>query len=715
VFQITKRTILMKKNLRIQNAAILICLIVSGLGYGQNTTENDSISNKLTEVIVTKEKKMFSNKNGNIKVDVANSILNVAPNTIDLLSKLPNINISADKENITVIGKGTPLIYIDNQKVAMNDLNTLSVDDIKTIEIINNPSSKYEAEGRAVILITRKFSKKEGSQMTLSEVASFKKEFNNYLGINSSFKKNKLEWKANFNYNKLSPWESHSIDYQIPDADIISNYDVATANTKRKQFIFGGGLFYKINEEDYFSISMNSKLQSEPFDINTTTYNKNGDVENNVVTHSDNKSQKNFINSFVNYSKKIKSIDTQLFTGFQYSSFDQNSKSLAQNNFNDTEFKLAQNSDQKFNVAVFSGRADLDKKFKNEMKLEYGGLYLSADAKADLAILNYDTNETIMSNYNFEEKNSAVYSQLSGSVKKIGYSFGFRVENTDIVGKFRTDDKPLIDKNYTDFFPKAQLDIPIDSTKSITLNYAKSILRPNYSSTSQGSTYINPYFLYSRNINLDPTINNQISSSFQYHDKSVKLSFYQNTDPVYSSFLFDSKNDILIFKETNFDKESGFNLEFTLPFTYKKWTSTNSLSFVLNKIEDDSAQFMDSKPHLYYYSSNEFKLPKGYTFVISAWGLTEQKEGVFERKPVFIMNLGVSKTFFTNWNCTLSCNDIFRNTIYEERFTINGISSKARYVVDAHEFSIAVKYSFGKIKSAEFKEKNIDDNSNRIK
>lgn len=705
----------MKKNLKIQNAKIIICLIISGFGYGQNTTANDSISNKLNEVVVTKEKKMFTNKNGNIKVDVANSILNAVPNTIDLLSKLPNITISTDKENITVIGKGNPLIYIDNQKVGMNDLDALSVDDIKTIEIINNPSSKYEAEGRGVILITRKFSKKEGSQTTLSEVASFKKEFNNYLGINSSFKKNKFEWKANFNYNKLSPWESHSIDYQITDADIISNYNVATANTKRKQFIFGGGLFYKINEEDYFSITMNSKLQSEPFDINTTTYNKNGAVENNVVTHSDNKSQKNFINSFVNYSKKIKSIDTQLFTGFQYSNFDQDSKSLAQNNFNDTQFELAQNSDQKFNVGVFSGRADLEKKFKNEMKLEYGGLYLSADAKTDFEILNYETNNTISSIYNFKEKNSAGYTQLSGSLKKIGYSVGLRVENTNIVGEFKNDNAPLINKNYTDFFPKAQLDIPIDSTKSITVNYSKSISRPNYSSTSQGATYINPYYLYSRNINLNPTINNQISSSFQYHDKSVKLTYYQNTDPVYSSFIFDNQNNILTFREINFEKETGFNLEFTLPFTYKIWTSTNSLSCILNKIEDDSAEFITSKPYLYYYSSNEFKLPKGYSFVLTAYGLTDKKEGVFERKAWFIMNLGVSKSFFTNWNCTLSYNDVFKNTIYQESFTINNISSKAIYLVDAHEFSIAVKYSFGKIKPTEFKEKNIDDNLNRVK
>ena len=704
----------MKNKIRFKKAIITVFLIISEVGYTQNTTENDSISNKLNEVIINKEKKTYTNKNGNIKVDVANSILSAVPNTLDLMSKLPNVLISSNKENITVVGKGTPLLYVDNQKVEMNDLNTLTVDDIKTIEIIKNPSSKYEAEGRAVILITRKFNKKEGSQTSISETASFKKEFNNYLGINSSFKKNKIEWKANFNYNKLNPWESHSIDYQIPDAVILSKYNVS-AQTKRNQFIFGGGLFYKINDNDYFSFNINSKLQGDTFDIYTTTYNKKENDINNVVTQSDNDSNKNFVNSFINYSKKIKPIDVQLFTGFQYSKYNHYLESLVENNFNNTQFEWSQNRDQKFDVDVISGRVDLEKKIKNEMKLEFGGLYLSSNAKTDIEIVDLKTNNTISSNYNFEEKNTAGYTQLSGNIKKVSYSVGFRVENTDIVGKFKNDNEPLINKNYTDFFPKAQFEIPIDSSKSITLNYSKSILRPNYSSTSQNTAYINPYFLHGGNINLDPTITNEIAISFQYHDKSVKLSYYQNTDPVYSSFVFDNVNNILTFRETNFEKESGFNLEFNVPFTYKFWTSTNSFSFILNKIEDDLAVMNSSKPYLYYYSNNEFKLPKGYTISLNTWGMTKQNEGVFERIPVFIMDVAASKTFLNNWSCTLSYNDIFKNTIYQESFTINGISSTARYLVDAHEFAIAIKYSFGKIKTSEFKEKNIDENSNRIR
>jgi len=692
---------------------ILFFFLLSLFGYAQNKTPKDSISNKLNEVVVSQNKKTFTNTNGNIKVDVANSIYNSIPNTVDLLAKLPTVQVSSDKESISVVGRGNPLIYIDNQKVGMNDLNALAVADIKTIEIIQNPSSKYEAEGRSVILITRRFSKKDGFRTEISQVASFKKKYSNYLGFNTSFKKNKIEWKANFNYNKLQPWENHSIDYQIPDAQIASKYDV-TAYSEKRQFVFGGSLFYKINEEDYFSFSVNGRLQKDIFPINTITGNTNKNVENNVLTYSDNDSKKNFVNSFVNYSKKIKAIDTQVFTGLQYSNFDQGLWSQVQNNYNNTQFELTQLRDQKFQVNVFSGKIDVEKKFKNEMKLEIGGLYASADSKSDSDIVYFEKSENEISHYDFKEQNLAGYTQLSGKIIKVDFSVGFRVENTNVNGKFKTDLLPLINKNHTDFFPKIQFSVAIDSTRNISINYAKSISRPNYSSLSQGTTYINPYFLYARNINLDPTIVNEISSTFQYHDKSVKLTYYQNTDPVYNSFFFDKELNIMTFKDVNFDKESAFVLDFELPFTYKFWTTTNSLVFVSEKIVDASAVFLSSKPYAYYYSNNEFKLPKGYTAVLVFRGVTKQNKGVFERNARAIVDMSFSKTFFKNWNCSLNFNNVFKMINEEEVFTINNINSKARYLVDEHEISISIKYSFGKVKETEFKGKSMEQNSGRV-
>ncbi|MNX26946.1 hypothetical protein D3C86_570260 [compost metagenome] len=704
----------MKKNLRIQNATIIICLIISGFGYAQNATTKDSISNNLNEVIVNREKKMFTNKNGNIKVDVANSILNSVPNTIDLLSKLPNITISPDKEKIMVIGKGSPLIYIDNQKVGINDLNSLSVDDIKTIEIINNPSSKYEAEGRVVILITRKFSKKEGSQTTLSEVATFKKYFNNYFGINSSLKKNKFEFKVNFDYNQLKLWESNGNDFTIPDYGIISNY-LAKAVTIRPQFIFGGGVFYKINEEDYLSFNFNKRTQKDTFEIVTDTFNQQENAIDNSLTFNENDQSRDFSNGFVNYNHKIKSIDALLFSGFQYSNYKQQTKSVISNNFNNSGFELSQNRNQKFVVDVFSGRTDFEKKFKSEMKLELGALYLQANSNTDFFVENINPSSTINSQYNYKETNIGVYSQLSGSIKKMNYSFGLRAENTLAKGKYDSESVLSIDKNYINFFPKFLIEFQIDSTNTITFNYAKSITRPNFSTTSQMSTYINPYFVWSNNINLDPTITDEVSTSYAYKDKTVRMSFSKIANPVYYSSSYDASQNLLFFKTANFEKETSLNLEFTIPFQYKFWTTTNTLNFALSKIEDKQAIVNDVKPYLYYYSNHLFHLPKEIEISLTAWGLTKQQQGVFERSALFTVDFAISKTIFKHFDCTISYNDIFRQMKFHENFAINNISAKGIYYTDSNLVSFSMKYSFGKIKETEFKEKNIDENSNRIR
>ncbi|EKT3956394.1 TonB-dependent receptor [Flavobacterium psychrophilum] len=694
---------------------ILFGLMISNLALAQNEVKQDTISKKLEEVIIKTEKKVFTNKNGNLKVDVANSILKSVQNTIDLVSKLPNVIIDANKETINIIGKGNPLLYIDNQKVSINDLNALSVDEIKSIEIINNPSAKYEAEGRVVILIARKLSKKEGFKIDLTETASVKKRFNNYVGVNASIKKKKLEIKANFNYNQLTIWEGHDIKYEIPEENIISNYDVE-AYTKRPQFIFGSGLFYKINEDDYFSMSGNARVQKDIFGINTKTFNKQNTIENNILTRSNNDNNRVYINSFANYAKKIKSINTQLFSGFQFSNFNQEMVTLVENSYNNSPFQLVQNRNQQFNVSVISGRTDLEKTFKNEMKLEIGGLFLSANAKTNSDISNLINLTLATSKYNFKEQNISGYSQVSGKIKKVQYSAGFRIENTNIIGKYTNEILPLIKKEYTNFFPKVQLDIPLDSSKTITLNYAKSITRPNYSATNQGSTYINPYFIYGSNINLDPTINDEIAANFQYNDKSIRLRYYKNSNPVYGDFKYDNFQNILTFSEKNFDKEMGLEIDFTIPFTYKFWTVNNSLSFILNKIEDKLALQKESKPYMYYYSNHVFKLPKEYTISTTVWGLTTQHEGVFERKqPNFLIDLAISKKFLKQWDCTLSFNDIFKNFVYKENFTVNKVSSKSHYLSDTHEISLAIRYSFGKIKDSEFKEKSINDNENRIR
>lgn len=683
-----------------------------GTVSSQVETEKDSIINELKEVTIENKTETFKYKNGNIKIDVANSVFKAIPNTLDLLARLPKIQISPDRESISIVGKGAPLLYIDNQQVDMNYLNTLSVEDIKTIEIINNPSSKYEADGRAVILITRKLSKKEGFQTILAETASFKKEFNNYAGINSSLKLKDTEFRANFNYNTLKPWESNGSNYEIPSQDIVSGYRVA-GMTKRNNYVFGGGMYHAIDENNSLSFSINGNLKNDDFDFNTKTSNQDGTSQTNLHTIGKTIGDRNYINSFFNYNKKI-SATANFFAGLQYSNYNTDSIIRSSNNYNETFYEPFQMMDQDFKVDVFSGRIDFEKKFANEMKWEIGAVHSSANAATNLKIQNFEQNTASTSTYNLKEKNTSAYTQLSGAFGKMSWLVGIRAEHTNIEGKYAKETLASIKKDYTNFFPKLQVDIPIDSTKAISFNYAKSISRPDYSSTSNGETYINPYFVFSSNINLNPAISNECSTNFQYHDKSVKLAYFENKNVMNYGFQYNEEENILIYRSENFDKEIGYNLEFTLPFSHKIWSSTTILSFILNKIEDASALIGNSKPYLYYYSNQAFTFKKDWTLWATGYGLTRRSEGVFKRNAFFMMNVGVSKAY-KSLSFTLSFNDIFKGSTFTENFKVNNVQSNAVFFGDNRECSITLRYTFGKLKDSAYKEKEVNENSGRIK
>jgi len=667
---------------------------------------------QLNEVVINSESKTVTNKNVNIKVDVSNSIFKASPSPLDLLAKLPTVIVSADKESFSVIGRGNPLLYIDNQRATMNDLTTLSVDDIKTIEIIKNPSAKYEAEGRAVILITRKRSRRDGFEVSGLQTASVKRGYNNYNGVNTGFKTGSTEIKANVNYYQLYHWESNGNSLVIDEANIKTNYKIASMSD-RQQYIFGAGVFQQLDGDDYLSANFNAKLQADDDRNRTQTFISLNNYADDIATHSRNDSDRNYVNSILNYGTKIKSLDAKLFTGLQYSNFYQSLYSDIQNNYNNTHFIDAEERNQKFTVNAFTGRADAEKIFKNDIKLEIGGLYLSALAKTIFNVEDAATSSQTMSVYNFREQNSAGYMQLSGKVKKITYSGGLRVEVTDIEGKYQNSPELTINKHYANLFPKVQFDFAVDSINNISLNYAKSIARPNYSSTSQVTVYGSPFMVFANNLNLNPAITNEVSIGFQRKDISATIRYYITKDPSYSTFTYDATQTLISLNTANYERESGFNLETVVPFSYKFWIVNNVFSMVFNKIEDPLALTIPAKPYLYYYSNNTFKLPKEYTVMLSLWGTTKRHEGIFTRNAFFIMDIGIAKTFRKTLDCTLSFNDIFRNMNFDENFTVNNISSRGRYYTDTREIALSLKYKFGNFKGREGRK--INDNEGRIK
>ena len=666
---------------------------------------------ELDELTISTRRKIFDNKNGNITFNIENTFLDAEPNTVSLMAKLPYVQINPDGESISIVGRGTPLIYQNNQRIDLIRMNNISVDDIESIEIINNPSAKYEAEGRSVIIIHTKRNLQGGYKFDISETLSQREFFNNFFGLNTSFKASKSEIKLNLGFNKLKPWEKLLTRYDIIDSDLSSrNEGISIAN--RDEYILGTGIYYPINDKDYFSLDYNFKLMRTNGDIDATSVFDINNLLDEIETHTENQDDRDYHNGNINYNKVLGK--GNLFMGVQYSSFGQSVSTFIENNFNQNGFRPEQDRNQDFGIESYSARLDYERVFESETKVEFGVNSTISNGQTSQFISPFDIqNPKTETEYEYDEQIHAAYTQVSRSFGKVNLSGGLRLENATVVGKFTKENVPLIDRDNLYFLPKVQLSLPIDSMVSMTINYARNITRPNFSNLSQIEVYINPFLVFSRNINLRPTLTHEIATNWQVKNKSLNVRVYYQTDPVNWSSSYDASVDLFKTTLTNFEKMYGVSATVNLPLTRKKWTSFNTISLNLNKIEDDNALQLSSSPYVYFYTNHSFQLPNKFSASINAWGFSKRKEGAYERNALFVAGVGISRLLYDKLSCTINFNNIFNNRSFKEFSSVNSVEAFNGFFVDSREVSLALKYSFGSRKS-EYKNKKVDD-SNRVR
>lgn len=668
----------------------------------------------LDAVEVTSTKNMITSQHGNLKIDVGNSILSSQANIMDMLSLLPKLQVSTDGESITIIGKGSPLIYLGNQQISMDHLRSIPLEDIQEVEIINNPSAKYEATGRSVLLITLKKKRSDGIKASVTENLSRRRRTNNYAGLNTSLKTKALEIRANLNYNQLNHWESNTSQFELLDQNAFTEY-LAFAIGDRTQFIYGGGFYYQFDDGSYLSANANLRAQKDLIPVNTNSTIQLDNEVDIVDTYLDQLGHRNYITSNLNYNKDLKKIRGNLFIGTQYSGFQNDLTGDIFNNINDTELIPAQYRRQDYQIGVFAARVDFEKKISDKHSAETGFSFTDANAQALIDFEFFDPIANLKSDYDYQENYYAGYIQSTGQLNPLTYSAGIRIESNHIKSGFANVDTLLVSSGQTTFFPKLSISIPFNENKSIAFNYGKTISRPGYRDASSITVFINPLVEFSGNVGLRPAITQEASLVLQLINQSFTLSYVNRDNPIFLSVDYNDDQTSVIMSLQNFNKESGFNLEWTSPINYKFWTVTNTVSVFLNKIEDDNGVYFDAKPFLYYYSNHRFKLSSTANIGLNFWGMTKRYLGIFERNPLFTLNGSFSKTLFEKFTFTLNLNDVFRGLNYEEIYTINRIGSQSTFFADAQAVSISLRYTFGKEWKSAYKNKDVDDNLNRIK
>lgn len=667
---------------------------------------------QIEEINIVGKKNNFKVENGNITLEVANSPLNKLPSSTELLSKLPFVMMDANGEGLSFVGKGVPLLYIDNQRVDFATLSGIAVDDIKSVEIIRNPSVKYESEGKAVIKINLKKSRKDGAQLSISETATFQKRFRSHFTANYQQKKNKTEWKLNSAYNQINHWESNGFEYSVPSKNIYSDY-VITSITKRPQTIFGGSLYHELNDGDYITLTVNSNFRPDKGDNNTNTlYSENGN-SSYIKTLNQQDSKRSTINSIFNYNKKLANWDANIFTGLQYNRESNNVYYIFYNDINNSGYEFSQFRSRLYSGNVYSGRIDFEKKFNEKHILELGGSYTSAETNTDNTT-DYRNNQAIeYYKYQFKESNLASYANFGLDINKWNLKGGIRMETTSTKGFEPIINETKIERDYIDWFPNAEVNFKQSEDYTYTLNFRKSISRPNYGNLAAGGLYGSPYVEYVGNPDLVPTYTNTVSFTTNLKKWSLNASFYTSKNPIGYTLVYDGSRNISKFTMVNFDKEFGTNVGLDFPIEWKKWTSQNSLSLNYDKTEDSLAIIKKSTPYLYFSTNNTFTLLKHLSFLLDGSYITQRTAGLYEVNDMCLVNLGLTSSI-SNFDFTVRYNDVFNQMNYIQKISYNQMTSTGTFFGNTPTLSFAVKYNFGKLLKSNYKQNTVNETSDRL-
>jgi hypothetical protein len=667
----------------------------------------------LDEVKVVSKVPLFTNRsNGTVEVNVANTILATSTSVIEILSKSPNVIVA--ENGVSVFGKGEAIIYLNGVQITNERLASISASQIKKIEIISNPSSKYDAEGKAVINVITVANFEEGYKGTVNQyytVSDFSAP-SATTNTNINYKKKKIsligsyglllgETREILNTTRTRPPEIDNFKSKLK-TDWEREYKNFSNYTLGGQYDFNEKGNISVEYSGY-SNSLGGTTKSEnSITSNTMDGFFKSKIDNDVMTYNNSIS--------ANYNTKIDSLGTSLFIGTQYSFFDsatddyidENNSVNGEESFRDLNNKIGHE------IKVFSSQIDYSKVFSNKGKLDFGTKYSNVGNKSnsDFYVAEngnpFVLDEELSNDFEYQEMISAAYMNYGGEInEKTNYGIGIRSEFT------KYDLNTIIQKkeDYIDFFPSAYINMKLSEKAQIRASYSSRITRPRYQALNPTIIYQDAFTTIEGNPELKPerTQSFEISTSFSKYN--FKVGYNYTTDPISGAALEGDNENSYVLKTINLSTLKSYFASLSVPYSNDWWTSMNTVNVSYDEFISNDIIFSlkESKPLYYFYSSNQFDIKKVFKVQLLGWYLGEKYDGLFYRKSRSLLTLGVEKNFFNqSLKVKLMANDIFHKDKPVGNYEVGQTFVEYGRTLNTDYYRLILTYNFGKLKKVNY-------------
>ena len=679
----------------------------------------NSQDNELGEVVVTAEKPLIERKADRLVFNVRSSVFANGVSADELLKNVPRIDPTSD--GLSIIGKSSVQIMINERLLNLsgddlkNYLKSLRSENIEKIEVITNPSAKYDAAGNSgLINIKLKKNSKLGfdGYITSTYTQRTKPSLGQSLKLNYSTEKLILEY--NIYYGNDTRNIIHENEYIFENDTRISDEDTERQNK---------GLSNSFNMD--YKVSTNSNLgfyfnyNGWDNDLIYTSKVKYRDNDNNIYRTQSLPSQLygDYKNLSISpyYDIQLDTVGSKLKLNYNYVSNKTDSKnSLVAETFSgDFETMEDRSTSQNNVVNDFKiNSLNIDFEFPwDSYKLDTGFKFSQFDTDNDISF--YDTTsgtpvlDTVISNrFLYEERIYAGYINVN---KKFSENFhasiGLRYENTSVEGNSITQQERFTN-DYDNFFPSLSLSYDPSERNSFYLSYNKRILRPTLFDVNPFRVYQDAFNFSVGNPNLLPSITDNVELGYVYNG-NLSLALFSSKIKENTAYVSTVNNNQIIVTQplnilTTYD--TGIDLSYNWKIL-PRLNSFNSFNLTYQKSKSSNISFPDENLKgfnsiIASYNTLSLNEDRSNKVFVNAYYAFSGVEGIYQSKNVFMLRLGTSLSFLNrNLNINIYATDVFNTTIARNTIGFNEFILKNRIFNDNRSLSISATYKFGNNKS----------------
>ncbi len=691
---------------------------------------------QLDEVVVEGKKALVEVHADKMVFNVASSVNASGFNGLELLGKAPGVMIDLDN-NILLKGKSGVRIFINGRPSRLSGtdlavmLQSMQSDNIESIEIITNPSSKYEAEGNAGIINIR-LKKNSDAGFNGTIVSSYSKgdlpRNNNGLTLNYNKKKvNTYGDIARFG-NKF---QDDFIDTKEQSGFLMDQYSYGI--NKNKGINYSAGIDYTINSKHSISLVGRGVKNDGLNNSNAVT----SIIGNQPTTILDSESNADISSKNLNYNLNYQynaSPTSTLSANISHGTYSSESLTEQPNAYyesNGTLIKEVNNSfDAKNNINLWSAQADFEKRFK-AVTFSTGGKYSYINTDNQFSFYNIENGIPILdinrsNNFTYLEKVSSLYMILGTSLsEKIKLNAGLRMENTSSAGRLRSEIPTKdsdVERNYTNLFPNVSLSYSNKKNSEFNVSVGRRITRPTYSDLNPFETKLSQLMIFKGNPFLKPTYVTNYEVTYSFKNKLVISNTYSVTTGFFAQILhiIDTTGTVLI--PQNMQRSTNNGLSISYPVTVSKWWEFTS--FVNYNYTTYNGEFentvIDLNASIYNFRiQNNFNLPGKFKLEITySYNSPWIWRGSIKIESTTALNLGVRKDFFDGrLQLRMTATDLFNTTSdYPYHGNYGGLDINGIRSFDTKRFGAGLTFKFGnqKLKSSRRKKSGLEDELNRI-